>query len=39
MRIIKDFKYKSKGDGQNLRYVVNKRSKDKLVAGTENMAS
>ena len=37
-RIVKDSTYKREGDVQNLRYVVDKRSKDNLVAGIENMA-
>lgn len=37
-RIVKDSTYKREDDVQNLRYVVDKRSKDNLVAGIENMA-
>ena len=37
-RIVKDSTYKRGGDVQNLRYVVDKRSKDNLVAGIENIA-
>ena len=37
-RIVKDSTYKREGDVQNLRNVVDKRSKDNLVAGIKNMA-
>ena len=37
-RIVKDYTYKREGDVQNLRYVVDKRSKDNLVEGIEKMA-